>query len=796
MLSEIELQNYFDEHRLSREAREYILSVRRHGPSRTVGKYANGNVLASYYSDKMGGDISVESHSVELVFARMCEFDDTILEYHAQPEAVDIYPVTAKGKQTRRIYTSDFLVLSLSGPRVVQTKPKRQLDRLVERQPANWVTDGQDYVHVPAVEAYERLGLRHHVTYLGPGSPILSVNLGLLLQAERIPHSDLTHASKQALAQFEEKAWMSLRELRYSLGLASLGPIFSLLRAKVLYCLLDKQLLSDEESAILSPSREYLEQGYAGFASQRLVVGDATALISVEQVPSRKQAAIAIERMARLEDNSRNGRRLRNLVEEGKKKGLNTFQALIPKFHKRGNCGQKVADTVLAYLKKYFDSDEYSNAKDQSQYNAYNKYVATARVEHPQLEPVSFKTFQLKASKLDPVVHAGRRKGRRGANAEKEPSETATRIIKNSVPFAIATIDHYNVDLTVELGRENGKLITARCWLTALVDLATNDVLAWYFSLHAPSRVSCSMVIRDCIRRHGKVPVVIITDRGPEFRSDHFRAMLRSLGIERRLRPAGDSRYGSEVERLFGAFKDERLNMLPGNIKGVGHDRSVSGSHSPQKTAALKPEDLIHEFDIWVAWRRTKLIGASIRTIEEKMDRKTGLYDFVGCKAVLDEATYILTAIDNRAYVVDRRRGIHTGDDLHYWHPKLAEVHGGGRVEVRKEPEDPYRIYALVNDEWVTCTSTEEAVFLQKGHVAQRSEALLFFAPHSLKHGRRLEARQRLLAMQGSLQSVKPNVEARAVLGDARLAPPSPSTFEAIKLNPEDELALSDWGST
>lgn len=797
MFSEYELFNYFDEHNVSQDAREYILNVRRDGPCREVGEHAVGNVISSYTSEKMDRDFTLESHTVELVFSRMCEFDDTIHEYHHQPNTIDIFPLTVKGKRTRRSYTSDFLVLSSEGPRVVQTKSKRKLEELIEKDPLNWKMEGERYLHLPALEAFQKIGLHHQVTFLPKTAPILSVNTGLLLQAERLSESALESLLRNALPLFREKAWMSMKELRTTLGLASLGPIFSLLRSKKLHCLLDKQLLSDEESAVLSPSRDHLEEGYARFVSQRLVAGRTEIAIGDSHVPSSKQAEVALKRLDRLEENSRTGRRLRKIVADGREKGLSPFQALIPDFKGRGNKLEKMATKVSRLLLEYLDSDEHASAINTSFYNSYNQYVKVARAAHPLLRPASLRTFTRKAKNpVDPVKDARRRKGKRGANAEKPPTPTEERIIKSSVPFAIATVDHYNVDLIVVLGYEGGKPVTARCWLTALVDLASDDVLAWYFSLHPPSRVSCSMVVRDCIRRHGKVPAAIITDGGAEFRSAHFHGMLRSLGIERRRRPAADGRYGSEVERLFGAFKEERLDVLPGNIKGILHDRSTSRSHSPHKTAVLEPEDLIREFDIWVSWRRTKLIGASIRTIEEKMQQKCELYDFVGQRAVLDEATLMLTAADNKSYVVDRRRGIHTGDGPHYWHPKLSQVPDGGRVEVRKEPEDPYRIYALVNDEWVTCTSTEEAVFQQKEHISQRAEAMLFFAPHSIKNERRLEARQRLITMQGSLGTQGKPVEVEQHTENSHvLVKPLGNVFESVEVDDLDELSIGKWGT-
>lgn len=794
MLTDYELDQYFEAHGVPYDARAYIRRSRANGPAREVGKYANGNVVAQFNSTKMGRPITLESHSIELVFARMCEFDDNILEYHDQPGAINIYPEDKNGKKRCNTYNTDFLILTTSGPRVVQTKSQRELKKLVERQPGNWEKRGETYVHKPALEAFSGIGLKHQVTHIDSWASLVSVNLGLILQAKTLDPEELQSRIFQVGRAFADKAWMTLDELAASMRLESLEPIFSLLKAKKLYSSLYKQLLSEPSAAIITTNPQYLEHAIQQFEQSRLVTSDIESTASIALVPSPLQAEKAVEAMERINDGSRTARRYKARIAEGKKYGLSAFQALIPRIDRRGNRNSKLAQEVKSFLADYLDSKDFSDARDISKNNAYAEYTTKAKCAHEHLKPASFKTFSTYIAELDQVEHARRRKGRRGANAAKSPSETSLRIIKDTVPFALTTIDHYNIDLHIVLGRDGKHVKTAKCWLSALIDLATKEVLGWYISLHPPSRVSCAMVIRDCIRRHGRVPAVIITDRGQDFRSHYFSAMLRNFDIERRLRPASESKYGAEVERLFLEFKQEHLDRLPGNTKGIAHNRSVSSSHSPTNTATLLPEDLLYELDLWLSWRRTQLIGAAIETTEEKVESKSNRFDFIGTKAVLDHTAYVLTAITDKRYKVDPQRGIHTGDGLHFWHPRLAEVKRGGRVEVRKEPEDPYRIYALVNGSWITCTSSGESVFQSKGNIAQKREAFLFFTPHSIKYERRLEAKQRLIAMQGSLADDEARVF-RSQSTPPLDQPPqlAESPFDSAELTSDDELELEEW---
>lgn len=64
-------------------------------------------------------------------------------------------------------------------------------------------------------------------------------------------------------------------------------------------------------------------------------------------------------------------------------------------------------------------------------------------------------------------------------------------------------------------------------------------------------------------------------------------------------------------------------------------------------------------------------------------------------------------------------------DDLHYWHPSLPYLAARRRpAEVRLEPEDPYRVYALVNKDWLTCLANGEMQFRTKSDIERQAESI------------------------------------------------------------------------
>jgi transposase InsO family protein len=150
-------------------------------------------------------------------------------------------------------------------------------------------------------------------------------------------------------------------------------------------------------------------------------------------------------------------------------------------------------------------------------------------------------------------------------------------------PFALAHIDHTILDLqfvTEGTGTSMGKAC-----LTVMIDAFTRKILAWVITFNDPSYRSCMLVIRDCVRRYGRMPKTIVVDQGAEFKGIYFEQLLAYMGVNKRMRPASHPRFGNIVERFFGLQNTAFTHALEGNNKALQNPRRMSKTHDPRELA-------------------------------------------------------------------------------------------------------------------------------------------------------------------------------------------------------------------
>jgi transposase InsO family protein len=162
-------------------------------------------------------------------------------------------------------------------------------------------------------------------------------------------------------------------------------------------------------------------------------------------------------------------------------------------------------------------------------------------------------------------------------------------------PFALAHIDHTQLDL--QCVHESTNMEMGKPWLTVLIDAFTRMILAWVITFDEPSYRSCMLVIRDCVRRHKRVPQTIVSDQGSDFKSTYYDQLLAFLSVHKRLRPAGKPRAGNLVERFFGVKNAEFTHILRGNNKALQSPRSMSPTHDPRKLAVWNLRALREGFE-------------------------------------------------------------------------------------------------------------------------------------------------------------------------------------------------------
>lgn len=797
MLSEQEFDEYCAHHHLSSEAVAYIQQVRQSAPSRRVGTHARGNVCTDYTSKKMGMTIQAESRTGEFGFVVECEGDDNTVEYYDQPPPVPIEITDVRGAVKEILYTSDYLQLKNNGPLVVEIKLEGSIAQLVAKKPNDWILSEDGVVYKPAADRYAELGLRHVVVVRSKDDQLRTANKKLLLLARNYQTAGYDRLLEKKNEAFQRSAWTRLSDLADILGIVDKTPLLRMINEGQLFASIDYGLLIDPPSIWVANSEDMLmlclAQGINQTHAIEIINLDTTVDVSV--VPTEKYASRVLEKIEKLAENvsTRSTRRWRKRIQEGDLEGLTRYESLLDLRYRSGNREPRLDSACVNYLIKFIKTRHASSERTFKK-KSYALYRELVRQEHPEIVPVSRTTFNKYVARNAKAVAKGRG-GVRAENAAASPSPPDSRELRATMAWELATLDHYQAKIECVVARSNGKIYTARPWISALVDINTKAILAFWISFRPPSKRSCAMVIRQCVRRHGRLPLEIIVDRGSDFESVYFSSLLAKCEVSHVRRPTAHPRFGSEVERPFGEFKTQWLSSRPGNLAARAEARAVSSTHAAANTAKLELSDLMREFGQFVDWRNGSLVGCAFGSANDLLDDALRNYSCLGKPHNETPDFIIATAVDTKEYKIDPVRGIHI--EFHYWHPELARLCGvKSRTEVRIEPEDPYRIYAWVVDHWVVCMATGVNRFMAKDPIDRLAYAIKMLDGKALRDAAKNEAERLLihnLIDADSQLSAKRVFEMDSVK-DAKTPPPQAhSIFDAISKRTHAELEVSEW---
>lgn len=799
MLTDSELENYFEKHHLSARAREYIRQTR-NDPSRLVGANAQANVVSGYPSAKGDVTLQTESRTAEHAQAIEHEYDQNVLVFFDQPLPVSVVRTSVKGKPLTGSCTPDFVVLHVTGPYVEEVKTEEELEKLLRTKPADWVKTDTGVTFRPALEAYAQIGLPYKVVSSATTNPIRTDNLKLLLRARHSPpavNDDICTVVERALS---EQAWFRLEALGCRIGITDLTPLLQLINQGFLHASLSEELLAQPESTWVAKTPEILALRKICSADQHGYrapeIGELR--VSTTLVPSGKRAARAISNIARLHagEKSRTVRRLTQKIRlktQGGKE-TNEFLSALPDFDKCGNRTQRLCNEQLKFISEFIE-EHYAKALRLGPTAAYKLYINLARDAHPYLPPVSRPTLKNYITQVDTKKIGAGRGGRRAANAAAEPTPVGKRQLLATRPFQLGVTDHYLTDIHCVLASRDGKHYTARPYLTVLVDIVTGYVYAIWLSFRAPSRRACAMTIRLCVRKHGRLPEEILFDGGPEFESVYFYALLGHCKVGPVRRPPEHPRYGSQAERFFGEFKTLWLSLRPGNLVNYDEARAVSRTHAPPKMAKLTIQQLLEELLAFCEWRNANRVDLSNLSPAERVKKGMQTFSCSGIPVADDPAFMIASAVDVNDYALDPARGLHIGE-LHYWHPDLRKLASIGRAkEVREEPEDPYRVYVKVGSEWVTCMATGALQFSTKDPVLRLSDSIRIQDGPKARLEAKADADQLLITKMREFDAkwAAEAVTASAQASTASATKPAESIFESIRSKSVEPLKVSKW---
>lgn len=270
-------------------------------------------------------------------------------------------------------------------------------------------------------------------------------------------------------------------------------------------------------------------------------------------------------------------------------------------------------------------------------------------------------------------------------------------------PWHIVHIDHTKIDVEVRL--PNGRTRSRRAWLSLAIDAFSRRVLSAILMWDPPSHRTCMLIIRQMIKRWGRVPNTIVVDGGSEFRSVYFELLLATLKIKKKTRPGSKPRAGSVIERLFGISEKEFWHNLLGNTKATKRDvRTVTPETDPKANAVwnLPALQIAADHYFGITYDGNHHGGLGMKPCEAYAQGIAQWGERKHMRWVFNTALEILTMPSPKKPnpMVVPGRGVKINYE-YFWSPvfRSGKVEGK-RVPVKYDPFDASRAWAHVDGKW------------------------------------------------------------------------------------------------
>lgn len=278
-------------------------------------------------------------------------------------------------------------------------------------------------------------------------------------------------------------------------------------------------------------------------------------------------------------------------------------------------------------------------------------------------------------------------------------------------PFECVHIDHTLLD--IELTCRRTGLSLGRPWLSMMTDACPRRIMALHLGLQPPDRSAVLMTLRAFVKRWNRLPQMLMADNGKDLIARDVKHFLTSMNVHFRLRPAGQPRVGSVMERLFGTLNTQLVHNLEGNTELTKQVRMLSGSHLPKRLASWNLENLYTVLEYWAFTyydeQKHPALGMSPREAFHKALRETGERPH---RAIGFNQNFLIAtcpSVDRGGErTVDRQRGV-KANNFYYQSPHFDSLLlAKKKIPVRYDPYDVSRVFAqLPNRQWIEARSMQ-----------------------------------------------------------------------------------------
>lgn len=386
---------------------------------------------------------------------------------------------------------------------------------------------------------------------------------------------------------------------------------------------------------------------------------------------------------------------------------------LIPNYSLRGRpkvqWPDEVDELLSSYIKRIFE-----DPKQKRTYAVYAQFRAACE-EHGFTDVPCYKTFYKRVRARPIHSQTMRRKGKVAAYKyefyfwlEKDTPRHGDR------PFEICHIDHTQLDVEI-ISSINGENL-GRPWVTFMVDAYSRRILAIYITFDEPSYRSCMMVMRECVRRWGRLPQTVVVDNGADFQSTFFDVLTAAYRMTKKTRPGRKPRHGSVVERVVGTSNTEFVHNLVGNTQIMRGDiRAVTREVEPRRQAIWTLSMLYQKLCEWAYEiydsRPHWTLKQSPRDLFDQGVTLGGQRQLIGVAYDDQFKLYTLPSTAKGLAKINVPRGVKI-NNFYYWCEDFRDPEVQFKsVPVRFDPHDLSVAYVFVHNSWVKCFSEETQFF-------------------------------------------------------------------------------------
>jgi putative transposase len=393
--------------------------------------------------------------------------------------------------------------------------------------------------------------------------------------------------------------------------------------------------------------------------------------------------------------------------DEGERQFGNGFIGLIPRHDLKGNRTPRTEAAELELLRKAFAWLREPVPREAGAGYAYYVALCVKAV----VEPRSLVSFNAAWNAEDSHAKTVDREGKRAAYPVKAPRTTGGAHlqqgpVEGDTPFGRVHIDHLQSDTFCR--RMNSTQLLGKPWFSIAIDAVTRWVLGLWVSILAPSHASVFMVVRDIVRRHGKLPQFVITDGGADFKSKRVAKLLASYRCDHGLRPASEPRFGNPVERLNLDVNHHLTKVVFGSNQVLKTPRLSSNSHDPRELSYLTvPMLAVYAEDLLFNKYPDKPHDGLQCTVNEALRSAAALQGMAwGIPVNFDDQFIFRTLVQPHRHggLMRQRDGIRLNNYNYYADALVGRDNERLQDVPLYDPEDPLYIQARIAGKWTRCS--------------------------------------------------------------------------------------------